>query len=159
MTGDGGRVRRKAGVVLLSVLSALALSASTGAGLAVECIPSVQDLVSVLEYRHLLAAKAGAVWPGWERVPPLLQRAGRCEFLIGHPTPPKSFRKTAVAVGGWKVYAAPAGTLTPGQVAATWRVRAIWVATVPTRDEFQRAVDQQLGPGAVRLTDTSAAAV
>jgi hypothetical protein len=115
----------------------------------------VQDLRCAREYRHLLTAKAPQVWPGWKRLPPLLQLAGGCEFLVGHPAPPKKFRQTNMVVGGWKIYAAPAGTATPGPVASTWKVGSVWVAMVPTRDEFQRAVDRQLGRGVVRLTDTA----
>ena len=150
-------MRWRTAFVVLSVACASAPGASGGAPLAARCTtpPSAQDLRYAREYRHLLAAKAAAVWPGWTRVPPLLQRTGRCELLLGHPTPPRSFRRTTAAVGSWKVYAAPAGTVTPGPVATTWKVGGVWVAMVPTRQEFQRALDRQLGRGAVRLTDTT----
>ena len=146
----------KAAVVLF-VLFGAALGASVGARSAPRCSasPAAQDLRYVREYRHLLKDKADAAWPGWKDVPPLLQRSGRCEFLVGLPSPPKSFHPTLSTVGGWKVYAAAAGTVTPGPVAATWKVGTTWVAMVPTRAEFQRVVDRQLGRGVISLTDTS----
>jgi hypothetical protein len=74
---DDRRVRWKAAVIVVSacsVFSALGSAASPGAGLAARCAasPSAQDLRCVREYRHLLTAAAGGVWPGWTRVPPLL---------------------------------------------------------------------------------------
>jgi hypothetical protein len=107
-------------------------------------------------YRRVLTAKAQIVWPGWHRVPPLLQRKGGCEFLIGHPSPPPKFaRVVGTNVLGRPLYAAAAGTATPGSVASTWKVGAVWVVMLPTRDEFQRTLDRHLGSGAVRLSDTT----
>jgi uncharacterized membrane protein (UPF0127 family) len=141
---------------VLVVLCAVGLGGPPAGRAAAGCraAPSAQDLRYAHEYRHLLAAKAAEVWPGWQRVPPLLQRAQHCEFLIGHPAPPRSFRRTTRDVGGRTVFAAPTGTVTPGPVAAPWKVGATWSAMVPTRDVFQRSVDRRLGRGAVRLSDT-----
>lgn len=119
--------------------------------------PSRQDLLYAREYRRLLTARAATVWPGWgRRVPPLLQRKGSCEYLIGHPRPPRGFaRLTGIEVLGSPVYIASSGTSTPGPVASTWKVGSVWAAMVPTRGDFQRALDRALGSGAVRLSDTT----
>ncbi len=150
-------VRWMAGLGVVSAVLAGAVGVSAEGRLTARCaaLPSAQDLRYAREYRQLLSAKAAQAWPGWKGMPPLLQRSGGCEFLIGHPSPPKTYRRTTATVGSWRVYAAAAGTVTPGAVATTWKVGAVWVTMVPTRAEFQGAVDRQVGRGAVRLTDTS----
>jgi hypothetical protein len=141
-----------AGAAVLAALTAFGASA----GVSAACRPlSAQDLRSIREYRHLLTEGAADVWPGWRHAPPLLQRSGRCEYLVGHPSPPRAFVRLPGVHAGVTVYAAPAGTLSPGSVAAPWKVGSAWAAMVPVRTELQRAVDRLLGRGTVSLDDTS----
>jgi hypothetical protein len=100
-------------------------------------------------------ARRKAVWPGWQAAP-LLQRAGSCEYLIGHPAPPTPFRPVAgQEVGGHPVFAAPVGTASPAAAATAWEVAGVWTAAIPTKSVFQRILDRQLGRGVVRLGGTA----
>ena len=44
-----------------------------------------------------------------------------------------------------------AGHLVPVPAATAWEVDGIWSVAVPTREEFQQAIDAQLGKGVVQL--------
>src|SRR3990172_3524894 len=107
------------------------------------------------EYRNLVSARGSGAWPGWRSPAPLLQRKGSREFLIGHPSPPAPFRRVpGLTVLGAAVFSAPAGTITPGPAATTWNVAGVQVAIIPVRAELERAVDAQLGRGAVPWSDS-----
>jgi uncharacterized membrane protein (UPF0127 family) len=81
------------------------------------------DLAAVREYRQAVDERGPAVWPGW-RASPLLLRAGACEYLLGHPRPPRPFVRLAVSVGDWAVHGALTTTEGP-------RVAGVWVAVAP----------------------------
>lgn len=139
-----------AAAVLMAAASA-ATSAASGATPGLEA----RDLRYAAEYRNLVSARGSGAWPGWRSPAPLLQRKGSREFLIGHPSPPASFRRVpGLTVLGAAVFSAPAGTITPGPAATTWNVAGVQVAIIPVRAELERAVDAQLGRGAVPWSDS-----
>ena len=48
-----------------------------------------------------------------------------------------------------------AGHLIPVPAATAWEVGGVWSVAVPTREEFQQAIDAQLGTGVVQLDTAS----
>lgn len=113
------------------------------------------DARRVAQVQRVLRLHGADVWPGWGEPLPWLLRSGDCEYLIGHPAPPPGFapvdRDPAEAPLVWVMV----GHLTPGPVATTWPVAGVWSIALPTLDEFQLAIDTQLGPGVVTLDDDS----
>jgi hypothetical protein len=110
------------------------------------------ELTEAVETWWLLAAYGDQVWPGWgtTRIP-LLIRNGEFDLLVGHPSPPPGFTPLpGVTVADQPVYRY-AGHLVPVPAATTWKVGDVWSVAVPTRAEFQQAIDAQLGKGVVQL--------
>lgn len=114
------------------------------------------EFAEAAEAWRLLAAHGDQVWPGWGKVRiPLLIRAGEFDLLAGHPLPPREF--TALpdqTVAGQPVYR-HTGHLLPVPAATAWQVGGVWSVAVPIREEFQRAIDAQLGKGVVQLDAVS----
>ena len=120
---------------------------------AVTSIPSgFPDFTEAAETWRLLAAQGNIVWPGWgQALPPLLIRSGEYDYLIGHPAPPAGFTRVAdLTVAGQPVYR-QSQHLVPVPAATTWDVAGVWSLAAPARAEFQRAIDAQLGQGAIKL--------
>lgn len=121
--------------------------------------PSVLDLTALdlaraTEIWRVLDVHGYAVWPGWEPPPHLLRHAD-ADYLIGHPSPPADFvRVLGVSVAGRAVYRR-AGHLVPVPAGTAWSVAGVWSLALPTLEEFQRAVDQVLGVGVIRLDDAA----
>src|SRR5512137_2228172 len=110
------------------------------------------ELTEAVETWQLLAAYGDQVWPGWgtTRIP-LLIRNGEFDLLVGHPSPPPRFMPLpGVTVADQPVYRY-AGHLVPVPAATAWKVGDVWSVAVPTRAEFQQAIDAQLGKGVVQL--------
>jgi len=110
------------------------------------------ELTEAAEARHLLSSYGDQVWPGWgtARIP-LLIRAGEFDLLVGHPSPPQGFSPLPdTAVADQPVYRYK-GHLVPVPAATAWEVGGVWSVAVPTREEFQQAIDAQLGKGVVNL--------
>jgi hypothetical protein len=110
------------------------------------------EFAEAIEAWHLLSAYGDQVWPGWgtSRIP-LLIRDGEDDLLIGHPAPPQGFGLLPdTTVADQSIYRR-AGHLVPVPAATAWEVDGVWSVAVPTRDEFQRAIDAQLGKGVVQL--------
>jgi hypothetical protein len=100
----------------------------------------------------LLSSRGDQVWPGWgtARIP-LLIRSSEYDLLVGHPSPPEGFDLLPnVTVADQPVYRY-AGHLVPVPAATAWQVGDVWSVAVPTREEFQKAIDAQLGKGVVQL--------
>jgi hypothetical protein len=95
-------------------------------------------------------------WPGWGTTPPpLLLRKGDFDYLIGHPAPPQGFEHLAdVSIQGQQIYRLR-GHLIPRPAATAWAVGDVWSVALPTYEEFQQAITELLGPGAVELDDVS----
>ena len=131
-------------------------SAPTPTNRAVATPQLLPDLTEAAEAWHLLAAQGDQVWPGWaaSRVP-LLIRAGEFDLLVGHPAPPRGFSSLPGATLGDQPVYRYAGHLVPVPAATTWEVGSVWSVAVPTREEFQQAIDAQLGKGVVRLDAAS----
>lgn len=149
---------RQAKILLLTVilLGACAVPTSTVTPMATigaTTAPQLQpELTEAAEAWHLLSSHGDQVWPGWgaSRIP-LLVRAGEFDLLIGHPSPPQGFSPLPNAgVSGQSVYRY-AGHLVPVPAATAWEVGGVWSVAVPTREEFQQAIDEQLGKGVVQL--------
>jgi hypothetical protein len=114
------------------------------------------EFAEAAEAWRLLAVHGDQVWPGWGRIRvPLLVRAGDSDLLAGHPSPPQEFSALPDrAVAGQPVYHR-AGHLVPVPAATAWQVGGVWSVAVPVREEFQRAIDAQLGKGVVQLDAVS----
>lgn len=110
------------------------------------------ELATADEAWHLLSSQGNQVWPGWGASHiPLLIRDGQYDLLIGHPAPPQGFSLLPdVALADQPVYRYT-GHLVPVPAATAWDVAGVWSVAVPTREEFQRAIDAQLGTGVVNL--------
>ena len=104
----------------------------------------------------LLSMYGDQVWPGWGTVRiPLLIRSGEYDLLVGHPSPPQGFSLLPdVTVADQPVYRYK-GHLVPVPAATAWKVGDVWSVAVPTREEFQQAIDAQLGKGVVKLDAAS----
>lgn len=100
----------------------------------------------------LMGKRGTAVWPGWgSSLLPLLIRMGEADYLIGHPSPPQEFvALQALQMNGKSLYR-KAGHLVPVPAATAWNVAGVWSVAVPERLEFQRYLDEKLGPGQVKL--------
>jgi hypothetical protein len=110
------------------------------------------EFAEAAEAWRSLASLGNQVWPGWgtARIP-LLIRAGEFDLLVGHPSPPQGFNLLQdVTVADQPVYR-HAGHLVPVPAATAWKVSEVWSVAVPTRAEFQQAIDTQLGKDAVQL--------
>jgi hypothetical protein len=100
----------------------------------------------------LLSSHGDQVWPGWGASQiPLLIRAGEFDLLIGHPSPPQGFSLLPDSTVADQPVYRYAGHLVPVPAATAWKVGGIWSVAVPTRQEFQQAIDEQLGEGVVQL--------
>jgi len=127
-------------------------SAPTLTSRAVATPQRLPELTEAAEAWHLLSSYGDQAWPGWgaARIP-LLIRAGEFDLLVGHPSPPQEFGLLPeAAVADQPVYRY-AGHLIPVPAATAWEVGGIWSVAVPTRAEFQQAIDAQLGAGVVQL--------
>jgi hypothetical protein len=110
------------------------------------------EFAEAAEAWRLLSSQGDQVWPGWgaARIP-LLIRAGEFALLVGHPSPPQGFDlQPDVTVADQPVYRYK-GHLAPMPAATAWKVGDVWSVAVPTREEFQQAIDAQLGKGVVQL--------
>ena len=110
------------------------------------------EFAEAAEAWQLLTTYGDQVWPGWgvARLP-LLIRSGEFDLLVGHPSPPQGFSLLpGAAVADQPVYRY-AGHLVPVPAATAWEVGGVWSVAVPTREEFQQAIDAQLGKGVVQL--------
>jgi hypothetical protein len=149
---------RRAAIALLTaiVLGACAVPSSTDmptATISPTATPrTAPEFAEAAEAWHLLSTYGDQVWPGWGASHiPLLVRAGEFDFLTGHPAPPQEFSLLpAVTVADQPVYR-HAGHLMPVPAATAWQVGNVWSVAVPTREEFQQAIDAQLGKGVVQL--------
>jgi hypothetical protein len=100
----------------------------------------------------LLSSQGDQVWPGWGASrTPLLIRAGEFDLLVGHPAPPQGFSLLPDATVADQPVYRHAGHLVPVPAATAWEVGGVWSVAVPTREEFQQAIDGQLGKGVVQL--------
>lgn len=113
---------------------------------------ALPELTEAAEAWHGLSLYGDQVWPGWSTARiPLLIRAGEYDLLSGHPAPPPEFKLLPdVTLAGQPIYRY-AGHLLPAPAATAWDVAGVWSVAVPTREEFQQAIDAQLGPGVVKL--------
>jgi len=114
------------------------------------------EFSEAVEAWHLLATQGDQVWPGWgtTRIP-LLIRSREFDLLVGHPSPPEGFNALPdVTVADQPVYRRQ-GHLVPVPAATAWEVGGVWSVAVPTRAEFQQAIDAQLGKGVVQLDAAS----
>jgi hypothetical protein len=113
---------------------------------------SAPEFAEAAEAWKLLSTYGDPVWPGWgaARIP-LLIRSGEYDLLVGHPSPPPGFDLLPdVSVADQPVYRYM-GHLVPVPAATAWQVDGVWSVAVPTREEFQQAIDAQLGKGVVNL--------
>jgi hypothetical protein len=113
---------------------------------------TVPEFAEAAEAWRLLSAYGDQTWPGWgtTRIP-LLIRSGEYDLLAGHPAPPPEFSMVSeMSVDGQPVYRYQ-GHLVPVPAATAWDVGNVWSVAVPTREEFQQAIDAQLGKGVVTL--------
>lgn len=110
------------------------------------------EFAEAAEAWRLLSAYGDQVWPGWGTAHiPLLIRSGEFDLLAGHPSPPPGFNLLpGVTVTNQPVYRYQ-GHLVPMPAATAWKVNDVWSVAVPTREEFQHAIDAQLGKGVVTL--------
>ena len=110
------------------------------------------ELAEAAEAWHLLSSYGDQVWPGWgaSRIPFLI-RAGEFDLLVGHPSPPQGFSLLPDATVADQPVYRYAGHLVPVPAATAWEVGDVWSVAVPTREEFQQAIDAQLGKGVVQL--------
>ena len=113
---------------------------------------ALPELSEAAEAWHLLSSHGDQVWPGWgaSRIP-LLIRAGEFDLLVGHPAPPQGFSLLPDATVADQPIYRYAGHLVPVPAATAWKVGGVWSVAVPTREEFQQAIDAQLGKGVVQL--------
>lgn len=113
------------------------------------------DVVRLAEVEQVLARFGNEVWPGWSQSPPLLLRKGEFDYLIGHPSPPESFEQIrGAAIGNRPVFRIK-NHLVPVPAATTWEVTGVGCVAVPALEEFQREIDEQLGPNMVDLDDAA----
>jgi hypothetical protein len=112
----------------------------------------IPELAEAAEAWQVLNTYGDQVWPGWGKTrPPLLIRQGEYDLLIGHPAPPQEFsRLPDRSLAGQPIYRYT-GHLVPMPAATAWEVGGVWSVAVPTREEFQQAIDAQLGRGVVQL--------
>ncbi|HTP10809.1 MAG TPA: hypothetical protein VMP08_21295, partial [Anaerolineae bacterium] len=140
-------------VVLLGACAVPASTVAPTSTIIVTVTPSVApEFAEAAEAWHLLNTIGDQVWPGWgaARIP-LLIRSGEYDLLVGHPSPPQEFQLLPdVTVADQPVYRYT-GHLVPVPAAAAWKVGDVWSVAVPTREEFQQAIDAQLGKGVVNL--------
>jgi hypothetical protein len=110
------------------------------------------EFAEAAEAWHLLSSYGDQVWPGWSTARiPLLIRTGEFDLLVGHPSPPPGFSPLPdTSIAAQPVYRY-AGHLVPVPAATAWEVGDVWSVAVPTREEFQQAIDAQLGKGVVQL--------
>jgi hypothetical protein len=110
------------------------------------------ELIEAVEAWRLLALYGDQVWPGWgaARIP-LLFRAGEFDLLAGHPSPPEEFNLLPDLTAFDQPVYRYRGHLVPVPAATAWKVGDVWSVAVPTREEFQQAIDAQLGKGVVQL--------
>jgi hypothetical protein len=148
----------RAGIMLVTVilLGACAVPTSvpapTPTSSAAATPQALPELAEAAEAWHVLSAYGDQVWPGWgaARVP-LLIRAGEFDLLVGHPAPPQGFCPLPDATVADQPVYRYAGHLVPVPAATAWEVGSVWSVAVPTRAEFQQAIDAQLGKGVVQL--------
>ena len=136
-------------MVLLAITVSLA-----SFGQSQSAMPSTLDLARVSEVTRLVESQGNAVWPGWKSVPLLLRKAD-ADYLIGHPNPPAGFNRVLDDQGLGRSIYRRAGHLIPVPAATTWPVAGLWCLALPTLEEFQRAVDQALGAGVIKLDEAS----
>jgi len=144
--------------VLLTVLLLGACAVSTAtitptATISATATPrTAPEFAEAAEAWHLLSSQGDQVWPGWGTAHiPLLIRSGEYDLLVGHPSPPQGFNLLPnVTVADQPVYRYQ-GHLVPVPAATAWKVGDVWSVAVPTREEFQQAIDAQLGKGVVQL--------
>ena len=140
-------------VILLGACAVPAsTSTPTSTSRAIATSQQLPELTEAAEVWHLLSSQGDQVWPGWgtSRIP-LLVRAGEFDLLVGHPAPPQGFSLLPdVTVADQPIYRY-AGHLVPVPAATAWEVGGVWSVAVPTREEFQQAIDAQLGKGVVQL--------
>ncbi len=151
------RLRRGTGMLLTVLLlgacavptAAVTPTAALSATAATHILP---EFAETLEAWRLLAAYGDQVWPGWGQARiPLLIRSGEYDLLVGHPSPPPGFSLLpGVTAADQPVYR-HTGHLVPVPAATAWQVGDVWSVAVPTRAEFQQAIDAQLGTGVVQL--------
>ena len=111
------------------------------------------DFADVLEAERLLSAYGNQAWPGWgDSLPPVLIRQSDSDFLIGHPAPPAGFDLVSDVTAVDRLVYQQRGHLVPVPAATTWNVAGIWTVAIPERLEFQRAIDEQMGPGVINLS-------
>lgn len=146
---------RRIGLLLfIAILIGLTCAGSVARSIVAQPIGELAaaGVMRLAEVERLLARFGGEIWPGWsESVPPLLLRKGQYDYLIGHPNPPESFEQIPGASIGDRPVFQGNGHLVPVPAATTWNVNGVWCAAVPTLEEFQQALDQQLGAGVVNL--------
>ncbi len=113
---------------------------------------TLPQLSEAAEAWRLLDTYGDQVWPGWgtARIP-LLIRAGEFDLLVGHPSPPEGFTQWPDATVADQPIYRYKGHLVPVPAATAWEVGEVWSVAVPTREEFQPAIDAQLGKGIVTL--------
>jgi hypothetical protein len=113
---------------------------------------TLPELAEAVVAWQLLKEEGDWVWWGWSKIlPPLLLRAGDYDYLLEHPAPPPEFIfQPDESVAGRPVYRR-ADHLVPAPAATMWEVGGVWSVAVPTREEFQQAIDAQLGKGVVQL--------
>ena len=114
------------------------------------------DMADIVQARQLLSEYADQVWPGWgDTLPPFLICKDDYDYLVGHPNPPEGFALLPdVVVAGLPVYR-KSGHLVPAPAATTWNVAGVWSVAIPERVEFQRVIDEQIGPGIINIDRAS----
>jgi proline iminopeptidase len=117
------------------------------------------DVVRLAEIEQVLARFGNEIWPGWSPSPPLVLRKGEFDYLIGHPSPPQPFEQILGASIGDRPVFLRKEHLVPVPAATTWEVTGVWCVAVPALEEFQREIDEQLGPNIVNLDDAAYARV
>ncbi len=113
------------------------------------------DIMRLAEVEQVLARFGDDIWPGWSQSPPLLLRKGEFDYLIGHPSPSETFEQIPGASIGDRLVFRSKGHLVPVPAATTWNVTGVWCVAVPALEEFQQAIDEQLGPNMVNLDDAA----
>jgi len=145
-------------LLTIILLGACTASPSTTISTAVPTVSAIvtpqllPELAAPAEAWHLLSSQGNQVWPEWgtSRIP-LLIRAGEFDLLAGHRSPPQGFSLLPGATLADQPVYRYAGHLVPIPAATTWEVGGVWSVAVPTREEFQQAIDAQLGKGVVQL--------
>jgi hypothetical protein len=144
-------------VFLLGACAVPATTVAPTATISATATPhTAPEFAEAAEAWRLLAAQGNLAWPGWgaARIP-LLIRSGEFDLLVGHPSPPQGFDLLPnVTVADQPVYRRQ-GHLVPVPAATAWKVGEVWSVAVPTRAEFQQAIDAQLGQGIMQLDSAS----